>query len=88
MSELVIRGVVIDTDSISIEYMAIPDDVRHNGRVMQQHTLVVARHPEYQDEIDALEDAALELLRDALEDYQNTEPVQLREPVDLDDDDG
>jgi hypothetical protein len=86
VSELVIRAMSIDADSISIEYMELPTDVRHNGLVMQQHTVVIAKHPEYQDEFEALEEAALDLLRDALEDYANTEPVQLRPAVDVDDD--
>ncbi len=75
-----------DTGSVAIEYCIPGMDVRENG-VLLNHTLFVPGGDDYDDEIDALRDAARALLDDVLEDLPHLEPIRARELDDDDDDD-
>ncbi len=80
-----IGGVEFDDDRIVITFMDPDQDIRNKGLVMQTHQIVVLRSPAYADEIDALEEAAKELLEDAYGDFQDTDPVAATPVADLDD---
>ena len=80
-----IGNVEFDGDRVVITYVDPDTDIRNNGLVMATHTLIVLRSPAYADEIAALEEAASELLEDAFEDYQSTDPVTAVPAADLDD---
>jgi hypothetical protein len=67
--------------------MHVPNDIRFRGALMQQHTFNVGRHPEWEKEIDDLEAAALHLLTEAIDSWEDAVPVDLDDlAVDLEDD--
>lgn len=70
-----IGHIEFETDRVIFTFMDVESDIRNKGLVMATHTLIVLRHKAYEDEIAALEEAATELLEDAYDDYQNTDPV-------------
>lgn len=72
----VIQGIqfIEGGEAILINYMIPAKDVRNRELLMMSHQLCVNRGDggrDYGDEIDAVEDAALALLRDALEDWES-----------------
>jgi hypothetical protein len=87
LSQLQIGSITFDGDRIAIDYVDPDNDLRNEGLVMQTHQLTVLRSPAYADEIDALQEAALALLHDALDDYRDTEAVRPKPEEDLTDDD-
>lgn len=66
----------MDDGSVVILYMDPSSDVRNKGLVAVSHQVHIARggDQDYAQEIDDLNDAALHLLDDALEDFDETEP--------------
>jgi len=64
------------------------DGVRKEGALQLMKTLFVGGHADYRDELDDLRDKALEVIRDALEDYATADVVVLEEDDDDDDDRG
>jgi hypothetical protein len=66
----VIRSIFFGDGLVEIVYMDLPADVRANGTLAQSHTLSIdTEHGDYDTEREAVEEAALALLRDALEDF-------------------
>jgi hypothetical protein len=55
-----------------------------DGAVVQSHQISIARHPNYNDDLDELMEMATSVLKDAIEDFNNTEPWA--PPTDPDDD--
>lgn len=80
----VILSLNLDAQGVSIAYMTLPADIRQTG-LAAQHSLMIPADGDYDEEIDALRDAALALLEDALEDFVT---VPAFEPDDQDDGDG
>lgn len=83
---LQITGVELSQEGISIGYVRLPADVRKNGLVWQ-HSVLVPRSSDYDDEIEEVETALLALLTDALDDEDRAEPVDLDEPEEEDEED-
>lgn len=82
--EVAISAIAIDEDVVSISYM-MPTDVRDRGKVVQVHQIQVdRRHKQYRDGVSELVEAAEDLLRDMLGDWDEKEPYT---PVRDDDDD-
>jgi len=76
-------------DGIAIEFMDVDGDLRVSGLQMQ-HVIFVPTEDEYDEEMDAVTDAAMALLVDALQDYGSTPAVkisEITEPTPADDDD-
>lgn len=79
-----VAGVQFADEGISISYMVLPDDVRLSGALFAQHTLNIAEaHPNFTDEIDQIRTQLTVLLREALDDFAESDPV---EPDDDEDD--
>ena len=79
-----IAGVQFMDEGISISYMRVPDDVRLDGALFANHQLNVAeRHPNFADEIDQLRTLVTKILEEAIEDFEESLPVE----PDVDDDD-
>lgn len=85
MQNLQITGIGIGAEGIEIGYVRLPKDVRKNG-LAWQHSVLVPRSSDYDDEISAVEDAVLALLEDALDDEERAEPIDLT-PTDEEDED-
>jgi len=71
-------------EGVSLAYVRVPADIRKNG-LMWQHRVLVPHGSDYDDEIEALHDAAQALLADVLDDEDRAEPID--PPTDEEDDD-
>jgi hypothetical protein len=75
-----IRSIYLADGLVEIVYIDLPADVRANGTLAQSHTLSIdTDNGDYTAEREALEEAALAMLRDALEDF-NAPPAVLPMP--------
>ena len=80
-----VAGIEFADEGIAVTYMRVPEDARMKGALFANHTLHIhAEHPNYADEIDQLRTLVVEILEDALTDFEQSEPVN---PDDEDDDD-
>lgn len=80
-----IHNIYFEQSSIVIGYIELPTDVRVDGHAILQHQLrLSAAHPDYGDDAALLHDRVTKILRNALEDFQGSEPW---EPDDEPDDD-
>lgn len=80
-----IDSVAFHEGGLVISYMRVPTDVRANGSLAQHHQLRLdARHPDYRDDMEDLHRKAVKVLKNALEDFEGSEPW---EPAADDDDD-
>lgn len=87
-NRVVLRTVQFEPDgSVVIEYCIPAKDARENGVVLN-HIMSVPYGQDYDDEIDAVHDAALELISDVLEDLPNLAPIRPPQPREERDDDG
>lgn len=84
--QFVIRSITIQPEGVAVEYLDVDRDVRDSGMQLM-HVLFVPEGEEWDDEIEALIDAAHALLIDGLQDFVKTPPLDLRE-VDPSDDGG
>ena len=74
---LVIRSVIFGEDFVELTYMTMPTDVRAKGALVQSHTITIdANKGDYRQEFDELSEAALALLRDALEDWHSAPALE------------
>ena len=63
-------------DSVEITYM-LETDVRDGGKAVLAHQLILAnRHRQYRDGIEALREAAQDLVADVLGDWVHKEPYK------------
>lgn len=85
-ADFVIRTITIDEDGVSLEYVQPGVDIKAN-RVQQNHVLFIPRDDDYDDEIGAVEDAALYLLKDVLEDLPQLKAMKNKDRRTTDDDD-
>lgn len=81
-----ILAVVPGPEGIDITYGRIPQDVRKNGLIWQ-HQVTIPRGSDYDDEIEAVEEALSALIDDVLEDEETAEPVDLVEEDEDDEED-
>jgi len=85
--DLVITSVNFEDGGVVFQF-AERDGVRKDGALQLMKTLFVGGHADYSDELDDLRDKALEVVRDALEDYATADVVELESEDDDDDDRG
>jgi hypothetical protein len=82
--ELQITGVALLEDGgLEIGYLRLPQDVRKNGLVWQ-HAVRVPVGTDYDDEIEAFQQALVDLLEDVLDDEDRAEPIELKDEDDED----
>lgn len=77
---LLVRNVAIHPDGVAIDYLRLPADTRENGLTVT-HNIWIPRGEDYEDELDAIEDAVKEAVMDALEDLGNLPEPDLRSEV-------
>lgn len=80
-----ITGIEIGSDGVAIGYIRVPTDIRKNGLAWQHHVTVPAG-TDYDDEIEALVEAAQALLADVLDDEDRAEPIEMPTEEDEDED--
>lgn len=74
----VIESIAFTGESVEIAYIRLPVDIRKNG-LAWRHQVSVPAGSDYDDEIEALTEAAQALLADVLDDEDRAEPI---EPMD------
>lgn len=77
--DLIIRTITMDETGVSIEYVQPAQDIKANG-VQMNHVLFIPRNDDYDDEILDLEEKALYLVRDVLEDVPDLPGIKNRTP--------
>lgn len=83
--ELEIDSVAFHEGGMVISFMRVPTDVRAGGTLAQHHQLRLdARHPDYRDDMEDLHRKAVKVLKNALGDFEGSDPF---EPDMTDDDD-
>lgn len=84
-----IHNIYFESDQLVIGYIELPTDVRVEGKAIQQHQLrLSAEHPDYAEDMTLLHDMAVRALKNALEDFNSTEPYVPALPDEDDDDKG
>lgn len=74
MADIEVHSVTFLEDGIVVQYME-STDVRVKGAVFKTQTLnVSSRHPDYAEDIDGLQRKVVKVLRNALEDFNDSEP--------------
>lgn len=69
-----IGGITFDEQGLVIHYTS-STDVRVGGRLLQTHSLHLHRsHPDYGEDMEALHLKAERILKNALEDFEESEP--------------
>ena len=87
MAEIQINAIAFEPGGIVISYIEIPTDVRVKGAVVMQHQVSLsAEHPDYGEDISSLHNRALKVLRNALEDFHDSEPYTPSDDEDDEDD--
>jgi hypothetical protein len=70
-----VHSVFFEQDSIVIGYVELPTDVRVGGQVViQKQARLAISHPDYADDAVLLHDRVVKVLRNALEDFNSSEP--------------
>jgi hypothetical protein len=82
----IVRSVVFDGDAVEVQYMD-ESDVRLEGNVFITHQATIMRGADHDDEIDAVENAAMDLLVDVLGDFARSLPFDASTMVEDDEDD-
>lgn len=82
---LQITGLQFLEEGVEISYIRVPGDVRKNGLVWS-HAVLVPFASDYDEELEEFETALKDLLRDALDDEDRADPIDLTEPDDEDED--
>lgn len=87
--EIEVAQVAFDAEGgLIIGYMQ-STDVRVQGAVvMQRQVRLDGRHPDYAEDIEALQRKAVKVLRNALEDFESSEPWTPEDEGDEDDERG
>lgn len=87
-SDIVIEGIQFHPEGCVIAFFD-PTDMRVDGRVVVTRQASISRkHPDYNDDIEGLHHKALRMLKNALEDWQDSEPWQPEDDTDDDDERG
>jgi uncharacterized protein YbjQ (UPF0145 family) len=81
-----IQGITFEEGGVVFQY-ADTDDIRKDGALQVMRTLFVGSHDDYRDGLADLQDKALEVLQDALEDFVTADVVDLESDDDEDNDD-
>lgn len=73
LPDIIIQSVAIEPDGgLQISFYRPQEDIKGNG-VLHMHTLVIPADDDYDDEIEAVLEAARYAVRDVLEDIPNLE---------------
>lgn len=81
-----IEGIEFGPDGVAMSYIRLPADVRKNG-LAWRHQVLVPSGSDYDDELEALAEAAGALLADVLDDEDRAEPVDLPDEEESDEED-
>lgn len=81
---LVLQSVTFEEGGVVFSF-AERDGIRKEGALQLMQTLFVGAHADYRDDLDDLREKALEVIRDALEDYASADVVDLDDEDDDDD---
>lgn len=81
VAEIRISAIAFEHDLLVISYIELPTDVRVKGQVVQQHQVQLSlEHPDYDEDASALHARAVKALRNALEDFETSDPYDPETP--------
>jgi hypothetical protein len=83
-SDIQLTAINFESGGVVFSYSSL-DSIRKSGALQLMQNLFVGWHEDYSDELDDLRDKALEVIRDALEDFATADVVDLAEDDDDDD---
>lgn len=84
-TEYQVHALTFDGTSMLIQFIQLPEDVRVSGAVVMQRQLAISlAHPDYAEDADKLQRMAVRVLKNALEDFNDSPPYV---PEEEDDDD-
>lgn len=68
-------GISPDGDLLEVAYSDLPNDARVQGQVVMMRSVQIdLRHPDYREDADLLVGQATRLLKNCLEDFEESEP--------------
>lgn len=83
----VVASINFEPDGVAITYMHRPNDLRDH--IVLSHQIVLsAEHPDYGEDADSLQRKAVRMVRNALEDFANSQPYDPDATDDEDDEKG
>lgn len=89
MAEVQINAIAFEADALVISFIELPTDVRVNGRVAVQRQIQLSlEHPDYADDAASLHTRAVKTVRNALEDWEGSEPYTPETETDPDEERG
>lgn len=76
MSNIQVQSITFMDDGLVVTYMDVDTDIRVEGKVVRSSQLSVsAKHPDYRDDIEGLHARVVRVLKNALEDFEESDPV-------------
>lgn len=80
MSEYEIDTLHFTDEGLTVQYMEVPGDIRSGGAlVMGRQLSLSAKHPDYAEDLELLRRSATRVLRNALDDWETSEPMTLED---------
>lgn len=80
-----VQSITFMEDGVVVQYIDTATDVRVKGQVVRQTQLSLsAKHPDYRDDIEGLHVKAVRMLKNALEDFEESDPVLPSDAPDVD----
>jgi hypothetical protein len=74
--KLEIQSITFMQDGIVVQFLDVSSDIRNKGAlVLSRQLSISAAHPDYRDDIEGLHHRAVRVLKNALEDFEDTDPV-------------
>lgn len=84
--EIEVQSVTFLQDGMVVQYMEMPTDVRVKGALVRHQQLTLsAGHPDYRDDIEGVHHKVVRALKNALEDFEDSDPFDPREEAPDDD---
>lgn len=80
MGKYLVRNVAFTEDGMAVDYIELPADIRENGLTLT-HQVFIPEGEDYDEEIDAVRQAALDAIGDALDDFTKLPPQDLQTTV-------
>jgi hypothetical protein len=84
MSDLVVSSLVFSEAGVELTFMQLPKDVRDQGRLVRQQTLVVNYGSPVGKELEALREDVESFADEALDAFNESSPIEPEDDVDED----
>lgn len=88
--EYQVAAVRFTDEGAVVDFIVLPTDVRMDGQLVMQRQLAIeaTRHPDYREDVLKLHDRVVRMLKNALEDFEESGPYVPEPPTSEDDEMG